>query len=119
MEEQHEVNTSAQNFKSDTPESARFKSPLLIGAIILLVVFVGASYYYLATKRDTSYQETSTEQPAQETPAASEMSQEEGEALPTLTQTDTTSDIEKDINGITITAEDEGFVEVNTDLNSL
>lgn len=41
------------------------------------------------------------------------------ESLPTLTKTDTTGDIEKDINNLTITEEDEGFTEINSDLNSL
>jgi len=39
--------------------------------------------------------------------------------LPTLTATDTTGDIEKDFDNLTITEEDEGFTEINSDLNSL
>lgn len=41
------------------------------------------------------------------------------EPLPTLTTTDNTGDIEKDLNNITVTTEDQGFTEVNSDLNSL
>lgn len=41
------------------------------------------------------------------------------EPLPTLTSTDTTGDIEKDLNTLTITEEDDGFTEINSDLNSL
>ncbi len=40
-------------------------------------------------------------------------------ALPTLTATDTTSDIEKDLDSLTVTADDEGFTDINKDLNSL
>jgi len=43
----------------------------------------------------------------------------ESEPLPTLTTTDSTRDIETDLNNLTVTAEDEGFSEINTDLNSL
>lgn len=41
------------------------------------------------------------------------------EPLPPLTTTDTTSDIEKDLNNLTITEEDEGYTEIQSDLNSL
>lgn len=39
--------------------------------------------------------------------------------LPTLTATDNTNDIEKDLNNLTVTEEDQGFTEINTDLKSL
>ncbi len=41
------------------------------------------------------------------------------EPLPTITKTDATNDIEQDLNNVTITEEDEGFTEINTDLKSL
>lgn len=41
------------------------------------------------------------------------------EPLPTMTATDNTNDIEKDLNNITITEQDQGFTEINSDLNSL
>ncbi len=41
------------------------------------------------------------------------------EPLPTMTATDNTGDIEQDLNNITITEQDEGFTEINSDLNSL
>lgn len=41
------------------------------------------------------------------------------ETLPALTQTDSTNDIESDLNSVTITEEDEGFTEIQTDLQSL
>ena len=39
--------------------------------------------------------------------------------LPTLTASDATGDIEKDLNAIAPTDEDEGFTEINKDINSL
>lgn len=41
------------------------------------------------------------------------------EALPTITKTDATNDIEQDLNNVTITEEDEGFTEIQSDLKSL
>ena len=43
----------------------------------------------------------------------------EVEPLPTLTATDNTGDIEADLDSLTITEEDEGFTEINSDLNAL
>lgn len=39
--------------------------------------------------------------------------------LPTITKTDATNDIEQDLNNVTITEEDEGFTEIQSDLKSL
>lgn len=41
------------------------------------------------------------------------------EVLPTLSQTDSTNDIERDLNNVTITEDDEGFTEIQSDLQSL
>lgn len=41
------------------------------------------------------------------------------EPLSTLTATDNTGDIKKDLDNLTITEEDGGFSEINSDLNSL
>lgn len=41
------------------------------------------------------------------------------EVIPTMTATDDTRDIETDLNAVTITDEDEGFTDINSDLNSL
>ncbi|OGG24340.1 hypothetical protein A3A79_04105 [Candidatus Gottesmanbacteria bacterium RIFCSPLOWO2_01_FULL_43_11b] len=43
----------------------------------------------------------------------------ESEPLPTLTTTDNTGDIEQDLNNLTVTAEDEGFTEIQSDLGGL
>ena len=43
----------------------------------------------------------------------------EAEPLPTLTATDNTGDIEADLDSLTITEEDDGFTEINSDLNAL
>jgi len=43
----------------------------------------------------------------------------EREPLPTLTATDNTGDIQTDLDSLTVTEEDEGFTEINSDLNSL
>lgn len=76
----------------------------IIGFIILLLV-AGAAYYAVTSGTGKPYPLSEQIVPA--------------DALPTLTATDTSSDIERDLNSVTVTSDDSGFSDVNTDLKSL
>ncbi len=71
------------------------------GIIIILIIIVAVAFYAFRSAGKLPGQLT------------------EPEPLPTATATDNTGDIEKDLDNLTITEEDEGFTEINSDLNSL
>lgn len=107
------------------PPRVKHSSGLLWVIVFLIVVLLAGAgaYYFFMLKRP------STELPEGTTPEIrTEVSQpNEGfgtggipvQPTPTLTQTDTTVDITKDLEGTQLTTDEADFKDINADLNSL
>ncbi len=71
-------------------------------AILILIVFVAALYVLWSSGKLSGY------------------SQMKGsDVLPAMTNTDTTSDIEKDLDATTVDEEEDGYLDIEADLKAL
>lgn len=100
--------------------------PYVLGFVVLLVLVFAGSYYYffvLTAPPVTDVPDSTTAIPQLENPRTPTrtVSPEPSPVVaePTLTETDTVSDIESDLNATDIEDIDTDFTDVTNDLNSL